>query len=171
MAYIQDTPRIFIQCLAAYSEGKLHGDWFDVTCVDQLQEDIQKVLSTSPVKDAEEYFFADTECLPSVREYSEVEHVIGVADLVLAHGEEVASAGLDWYSDPDDAHDFIQSCYRGEWDSFVDYAKDLVDQNYLEELSEFARDYFDYEKFAADLKHDYDIVVSNGRVLIFSNYY
>jgi antirestriction protein len=32
-----DTPRVYIACLACYNEGKLHGEWIDATDADEMQ--------------------------------------------------------------------------------------------------------------------------------------
>lgn len=50
----------------------------------------------------------------------------------------------------------FRDAYRGEWDSFEDYAANLVEEcGYFGDCSDFLRTYFDYEKFSRDLEFDY----------------
>ena len=36
---LQDRPRIYVACLAAYNNGCLHGRWIDATTIDQVLAD------------------------------------------------------------------------------------------------------------------------------------
>lgn len=48
--------RIYVACLAAYNSGNLHGVWIDATAdIDDIQDQINSMLESSPVEDAEEY--------------------------------------------------------------------------------------------------------------------
>ena len=52
--------------------------------------------------------------------------------------------------------DTFRDAYCGEWDSFVEYAIEYVDQcDLLGRSSQFISNYFDYEKFADDLIDGY----------------
>jgi len=49
-------PQIYIACLSAYNNGKLHGNWVTVDGdVDDLEAAIAEVIKTSPEPDAEEW--------------------------------------------------------------------------------------------------------------------
>ena len=62
------------------------------------------------------------------------------------------SVSIDDLPSPEDFRD----AYRGEWDSFVEYAIEYVDEcGFLGDSSQFISYYFDYEKFADDLSYDY----------------
>ena len=51
----KDTPSIYVACLAAYNNGKLHGAWIDATQeLDTILEAVQAMLAASPEPDAEE---------------------------------------------------------------------------------------------------------------------
>lgn len=57
----------------------------------------------------------------------------------------------------------FRDMFRGEWDSFEDYAADLVEEcGYFADCSDFLRSYFDYEKFANDLAFDYSVADAPG---------
>jgi antirestriction protein len=48
--------RIYVACLAAYNSGYLHGVWIDATAdIDDIQDQINSMLESSPIEDAEEY--------------------------------------------------------------------------------------------------------------------
>ncbi len=54
--------RIYVACLAAYNNGKLHGAWIDATQdIDDIQEQVSQMLDESPEEDAEEYAIHDYE--------------------------------------------------------------------------------------------------------------
>ena len=53
---------IYVACLAAYNNGKLHGCWIDATQeLDDIQDQINSMLVSSPEEDAEEYAIHDYE--------------------------------------------------------------------------------------------------------------
>jgi len=55
-------PRIYVADLAAYNNGILHGVWIDATTeLDDIQEQVRKMLRSSPEQDAEEYAIHDYE--------------------------------------------------------------------------------------------------------------
>ena len=50
----------------------------------------------------------------------------------------------------------FREVYCGEWDCFEDFAAAEVEElNLLDDCSDFAKRYFDYEKYACDLSNDY----------------
>ena len=51
-----DTPRIYLACLAAYNNGRLHGAWVDADQgTDHIWSELRKMLRASPEPDAEEW--------------------------------------------------------------------------------------------------------------------
>lgn len=64
----QETPRIYVACLAAYNAGKLHGIWIEATDeLESIQAQVQRMLSTSPEPVAEEYAIHNYENFGSYR--------------------------------------------------------------------------------------------------------
>ena len=63
MSSVSDnTPRIYVACLAAYNNGYLHGDWIDADQdVDEIRDEIATMLARSPIEHAEEYAIHDYE--------------------------------------------------------------------------------------------------------------
>ncbi|KDA00731.1 antirestriction protein ArdA, partial [Hyphomonas oceanitis] len=52
---VPDHPRIYVACLAAYNNGRLHGAWIDAITPDAIRAGVREMLATSPEPDAEEW--------------------------------------------------------------------------------------------------------------------
>jgi antirestriction protein len=144
------TPRIYVACMAAYNNGKLHGEWIDANQdVEDLQEAIAKVLSTSPEPGAEEWaVHAYDNMPPGMGECPDLEEISEYARLFDEYGEAFAvfadHEGLEYATE-----ERFQDTYLGEYDSLVAYAEEYA-ENYMEIPDIFAH-YIDYEAIALDL--------------------
>ena len=130
------SPQIYIACLAAYNNGKLHGVWIDATQdVDHIWEEINAIAKF-------------------IEEYGPL-------------GGEV----LAYYSNGiDDAQKVLNECYHGEYDSELDYASELFDELYGNEMPDYLASYINYDRFARDLFiSDYYSLSINGKVHVFSH--
>ena len=163
---------VFIQSLADYNAGRIVGEWVDLTDKDEndLQNAINKVLSQSQEEIAEEWEFADYDGFYnlSLCSYTSIKTVIELAAAINEHGEPYAIyadyVGLDYAT-----IEGFEDSYRGEWESFKDYAIELFNECYLNEIPESMRFYIDYEAFASDLEMDYHHDRgSDGQTHIFS---
>ncbi len=126
------TPRVYIACLAAYNNGRLHGRWIDA---DQSPEDmwdeVQAMLAGSPESLAEEWAVHDYEGFGSLRlsASESFQTVSAIAAGIAKHGEAFA-AWLAYDSSLDTCEvTRFEEVYRGEWGSLHDYA-----ENYAEEV-------------------------------------
>lgn len=76
-----------------------------------------------------------------------------------------------WVEDGDGLPDpaAFQERYCGAWDSFEEYAQELAEETGLMEgWSETARSYFDWSRWARDLRYDYTVVdAPAGGVYVF----
>lgn len=52
---LPDRPRIYVACLAAYNNGRLHGRWIDANTPDEIWREVSAMLRASPEPDAEEW--------------------------------------------------------------------------------------------------------------------
>lgn len=60
--------RIYVACLAAYNNSKLHGVWIDSTDdIDDIQDQINEMLESSPEENAEQWVIHDYERYGSYR--------------------------------------------------------------------------------------------------------
>jgi antirestriction protein len=66
------SPKIYVACLAAYNNGKLHGKWIDAAQdADDIQSEVDDMLKTSPEPGAEEWaeeYLEDTGAFTDVPE-------------------------------------------------------------------------------------------------------
>ena len=91
---MSDTPRIYVACLAAYNNGKLHGGWIDLdgkSEADVLSE-IQDILADSPEPNAEEWAIHDHEGFEGypVNEFDDIGELCEIAEGIDEHGEAYA---------------------------------------------------------------------------------
>jgi antirestriction protein len=154
------TPRIYVACLAAYNNGKLHGAWVDCVDHDTVQEAIAEVLKTSPEAGAEEYAIHDHEGFGSfkVSEWPDLEELCKLGAAIEEHGDLIADLlGHLGSKDVDSALEYLEENYAGEWDS-------LEDSGDLNEIPERLRSYFDFEKYARDLELGGDVFTIGNHV-------
>lgn len=167
----QRTPAIYVACLAAYNNGYLHGKWIDATQDrEAIYNDIQKILATSPIPNAEEWAIHDYEYFyMPIDEYEDIESVCAKAQFVLEYGE-VGGLIAEYYrGNLEEAKEAIENDYHGEWDSELDFAANLFDECYAYDIPVNLRFYIDYDKFCRDIFIDSYISVSvDNTVHVFS---
>lgn len=125
-----ETPRIYVACLAAYNNGKLHGEWIDA---DQDAADIfaeiKAMLAESPEPNAEEFAIHDYEYFHGIdiHEYESIPKVAQLAQLLAEYGEAFAhyleNIGSINDIDDDTAENF-EDAYYSEYDSIADFARE-----------------------------------------------
>ncbi|MCB9719695.1 MAG: antirestriction protein ArdA [Candidatus Omnitrophica bacterium] len=165
----QTTPKIYVACLAAYNNGRLHGAWIEASQdAENIHEDIQKMLKNSPEPFAEEWAIHDYEGFEGLQisEYESIEDVARYAQLIEDHGEAyVAYAG--YIGTEYATEEGFEEAYQGEWDSEEAFAENLADETM--EIPEHLQYYIDYEKFARDLFiNDYfSVQGESGQLYVF----
>ena len=134
-------PRIYVACLAAYNNGRLHGRWIDANqSVDDIWEEVRTMLASSPEPFAEEWAIHDYEGFSELRlsEWESFERVAAIAAGIDEHGPAFAAwVSYDPSCDVDDLNAF-EDAYRGEWDSLRDYAEQYADDVGLYDAAEKA---------------------------------
>ena len=168
MSTDKNQPQVYVACLAAYNSGHLHGEWITPkTDKDELQEQIDKVLKSSPIKGAEEWAIHDYDSFPNLGEYPDLDKLIQVQGAIDEHGQYVVNAFLENWSVEDLDH--INDAYFGEYDSFREFAEQLADDTMLIDCPEHIKSYFDYEKWERNLSYNYhEGEGENGTSIIFS---
>lgn len=167
-------PRIYVACLAAYNNGKLHGEWIDAAQdADAIKEEIAAMLKASPEPNAEEYAIHDHEGFGgySVGEYTSIDEIAEIAALLAEHGE-VFGKLLDYAGDVEPAKRYMEDGYHGEWDSLQAYAENYLEETgRLDAIPENLRYYFDFEKYARDLEMGGDVFTIDvgGMVHVFDS--
>lgn len=161
--------QIYVACLASYNSGILHGEWITPKAdKDELQEQINKVLKSSKIPNAEEWAIHDYNDFPNLGEYPGLDKIIKVQEAIDEHGIYIVRAFLENWSIEDLDH--ISDAYYGEYDSFSEFAEQLADDTMLVDVyPEHIKDYFDYKKWEEGLSYDYhEGEGENGSSLIFN---
>lgn len=122
------TPRrIYVACLAAYNSGILHGAWIDCEGkdADDLQEEVNAMLASSPVPNAEEWAIHDHEGFGGLLgEYDSFDRVASLCEALEEHGDAFLAflAAFGENADPEQ----FKEAYRGQWDSVEEFAEDFA---------------------------------------------
>lgn len=172
---MSDTPRIWVSCLAAYNNGKLHGTWIDADQdAEDIMAEIETILKESPEPDAEEWAIHDYEGFQgiSVSEQESIEKVSEIANSITEHGKAYAVyvnyVGLE-YATLDDFEEVYRGCYESEEDFAYEHWEEMGIISKLEKAS-ISESYIDWEKVATDLfiESFYSVEVSYNEVYVFN---
>lgn len=168
-------PKIWLGCLECYNNGKLVGDWYTAS---EVGEVTTSKLHGRPIRPEthEELWGLDVESMPVHREMGQIE-AQQWGELYAEVGDGLWPAFCVWVraegvTNPDeiDSQTFVDR-YRGEWDSFEEYAQDVIaSTGEQESWPEDAQRYFDLARYAADLRHGYTVEdCPDGGVYVFSD--
>ncbi|MCR9193835.1 MAG: antirestriction protein ArdA [Hyphomonas sp.] len=157
---ILDTPRIYVACLAAYNNGRLHGRWIDATDPHDVWQAVSAMLAASPEPDAEEWAIHDYEnfygC--NISEYAGFDTVCALAAFLEEHGELGAKLYNELTEDLDQARAAFDD-YAGEYKSAADFAEQLHEDTGTE-IPDSLRYYIDWQALARDM-------ALNGEIMVF----
>lgn len=162
--------RIYVACLAAYNNGKLHGVWIDATQdVDDIQEQVNEMLKSSPEPDAEEWAIHDYEGFDgySVSEYEGFEAVHNIACFIEEYPE-FAGELLNYFGTLDDAKKAAEENYQGCYQSLADYAQTITEET--TDIPAHLQYYIDYEKLGRDMDMNGEILAieaAHDKVYVF----
>jgi antirestriction protein len=181
---------MWIGCLASYNNGRLVGEWCDVsTDSDENAAEIARVLKDSPVAGAEEAFIADYEgpkaLVRLLGEYPGAEALAQAATIEEAIAERYpdsadADAVLDVMLDglriselaDLEVEDWLSDRVAGEGDTLADWVASFLDDiGFFRDKPKEMEQYFDFEAYGRDLLLGGDVSTANvnGRVLVFWN--
>jgi len=166
-------PRIYVACLAAYNDGYLHGEWIDASQnVEDLHQNVKKILASSPIPNAEEWAIHDYEDFGDIRieEYTGLEKISELVAFLEEHGE-LGSAAYGYSNDIDDAIKLIEENYHGEFNSEEDFAYHWTHEVDCREIPEYLQPYIDYKAMARDFfVNDFFSLEIDYKVHVFSHY-
>ncbi|MBD2504046.1 antirestriction protein ArdA [Anabaena azotica] len=174
-----DAPQIYVSCLSAYNNGKLHGMWIDCTQdASEIQEDIEWMLSWSPCRNyeaCEEWAIHDFQNWYGIHidEYESIEKLAELAQTLSEHG--AAYAAYYQYDTIAASVEDFQEHYWGEYESEEDFVYDqLEEQGVLKKLEYvgICSFYLDLKAIARDWFIDsyYSVEESYRKLYIFSRY-
>jgi antirestriction protein len=167
----EETPRIYVACLAAYNNGKLYGEWIDCDRdSSDIWDEIKAMLAASPMPDAEEWAIHDFENWQGIEisECEDIEKLAELAQLLKEHGKAFAHYYQENGSDTT-AEDFLDH-YMGQYENEEDFVHQMWEEcgtlKQLEELkihkyyinwAAIARDWFisDFHSVEVGYKETY----------------
>ncbi len=144
--------RIYVACLAAYKNGYLHGRWIDATNgEDAIWDEINEVLKTPPIPEAEEHSIHDYEGFEglSISEYEGIESVCEKASFIEEHGR-LGAEVVEHFGDLETAKKSLEEDYAGVYKSLAEFAEELTEQT--TEIPQSLQYYIDYDRMARDLE-------------------
>lgn len=170
-----NTPRIYVACLAAYNNGKLHGEWIDCDQdADDIQDEINEMLANSPEPDAEEWAIQDFENWHGIKigENEDIERIAELAELIEEHGKPFALYCLH-HNDEATAEDFLEH-YRGQYEDEEDFVyQSWEDDGTLKRLEEMNVNscYIDWEAIASDwfISDYFSVEIGHKKIYVFSH--
>ena len=155
-----DNPRIYVACLAAYNNGRLHGRWIDATDPHDVWDHVSAMLAASPEPDAEEWAIHDYDNFHGccISEYAGFDTVCEFAAFLEERGELGAKLYEAFSEDLEQARAAFED-YAGEFKSAADFAEQLHEDTGTE-IPESLRYYIDWQALARDM-------ALNGEIMVF----
>lgn len=150
--------RIYVACLAAYNNGKLHGAWIDATqYLDDIQDQINQMLNESPEENAEEYAIHDYEGFGGygVSEYEGIQSVNEIAAFIEEYPDLAGELLSHFGGNLNDAREAMENNYSGCYKSVADYAEEMTEDT--SQIPENLAYYIDYERMGRDMELGGDI--------------
>lgn len=152
--------QIYVGTYAKYNNGSLFGKWLQLSDYSDLDEFYEACKELHKDEEDPELMFQDWEEIPEVliSECWLSENFFDLRDAMDNLKNNDQDAFMIWCAhgsydiSREDAHILISKFrdeYCGKYNSEEDYASEYVDNCY--DLPEFAKTYFDYEKFAREL--------------------
>ena len=140
-AKVLSEAKVYVGTYAKYNNGSLSGAWLDLSDYSDKEEFYEACRELHKDEEDAEYMFQDWENIPGelIGESWISENFFSLRDAVEDLSEE----------DADDLVRDFQDEYQGEYDDEEDFAYQIIEECY--DLPDFAKTYFDYEKFARDL--------------------
>ena len=152
------TPKIYVACLAAYNNGKLHGAWIDADqSADAIHEEIKAILASSPEAGAEEWAIHDYEGFGAVRisEWESMELLADMAALISEHNELGVAALAHFCGDIQEARSALEDNYCGQYRSLADFAQEITEET--TSIPQNLAYYIDYSAMARDMEMNGDV--------------
>jgi len=156
---LRDTPRVYVACLAAYNNGRLHGAWIDATEPDEVMDKVRAMLAGSPEPDAEEWAIHDYEGFEGAHlsEYASFETVCALAAFIAEHGALGVKLYREFGDDLEQARAAFED-YAGSYHSAADFAEEVTRDGGTE-IPASLDYYIDWTALARDMAMNGEIIV------------
>lgn len=159
-----DRPRIYVACLAAYNNGRLHGTWIAADQgEDHIWDEVRAMLAASPELDADEHAIHDYEGFEGARlsEYASFETVCALAEFIAERGALGAKLYEHFGDDLDQARAAFDD-YCGEYESLADFAETL-NRDTGPEIPDAFQYYIDWAAMGRDMELNGDVFAIETR--------
>lgn len=163
-------PAVWVGCVAAYAQGRLHGAWVELPH-DDLSARISTILAKSPAR-AEEWMFSDYRGMPPLGEHASADDLNTMARLIGEFG--VGAVFAAWACtgpDVEECADALVDRNEGAWPSWSDFVEDMAETcGVLARVPEDLRDYFDVAAWGrCTLEQGYQYVRHDDLTYVFRN--
>jgi len=146
------TPRIFVRCLQAHRQGKLHGCWMEAsTDVAAMQSQVDAMLASCPVANATDWEIVDAEGFGSGVDHPS-DSLQRIADLVVflnTHGE-LGQSVLGYYAGELEVCYQAMELYIGERPSLAEYLQNQLEKMF--DLPDLIKPFVDYKALAQHME-------------------
>ena len=157
------TMRIYVGTYAKYNDGNLFGKWLDLENYTDRDEFYEACAELHVDEEDPEFMFQDWEGIPSdmISESHVSPECWPLLDAYEKYDEDAVNAYCHCFGEWNE-NDFNER-YRGEYDSWEHMAEELFEETgELNRIPESLRYYFDYEKYANDLRIGGDFTEHDG---------
>jgi len=175
---------IYFANLEAYNSGRMVGKWVYPLQYDSFEkfEKAIKEATRDNVDYADEIAVHDYDDFPNMGEYPDHESIYNLAhalDNSHLDNEIIIKYFNDYYGydleELEDNMQDIENAFISIYDTFRDFADERADEDILNNIDKDAQQFvfnnFDYEGYAIDLRHSYNVIdLDNYKVAIFHQY-
>lgn len=155
-------PKIYCGTWAKYNAGSLFGKWFDLEDYADKDEFIEACLEYHKGEEDPELHFQDWQDIPD--RFIGESHIDPEFWEYKDYDDRCDGAAKEAYCEcfGEWNKDDFEERFRGKYDSWEDMAEQLLDETgELSEIPERLRYYFNYKKYANDLRCGGDLTESN----------
>jgi len=178
------TQGVYFANLEAYNQGRMLGAWVYPLQYDSYEKFAKRIkeVTRDTVDYADEIAVHDYDDFPNMGEYPNHESIYNLAhalDNSHLDNEIIIKYFNDYYGyDFEKLEDKIQDiedAFISTYDTFKDFADERADEDILniidKDAQQFVFNNFDYEGYAIDLRHSYNVIdLNNYQVAIFHQY-
>ncbi len=157
-----NAPSVYVGTYAKYNSGSIAGAWVRLDQFANEDEFLAYCAELHKDENDPEFMYQDFENFPDVF-YSESGLDSELWDFLALddNDRDLLEAFKECFGSSENSIEDAQNAYYGQFDSDQDFAEELLaSTGDLESIPENLRYYFDFEKYARDLMHDFS--ESNG---------
>ncbi|QHC84703.1 antirestriction protein [Empedobacter brevis] len=152
--------KVYVGTYSKYNNGSIYGKWLNLSDYSDKNEFYKACYDLHDDEKDPEFMFQDYENIPKglIGECSISDNIFDILQAFEGMSESLQEPFLIWCNNgyrclsEENINDLIsafENDYIGKYGSEEDYARELIEER--ADLSDFAKQYFDYEAYAKDL--------------------